>query len=117
MVTTPGRAAAQRFVGVCVEVLNGHRPVSHLRAITAPADVSGVTDQLVRRTTRTYLARPGASAPGPNRVRLRSLHTCEPRDGVAELAAVLEYGAQIWAMAARLERRADTWLCTVVQVV
>jgi hypothetical protein len=114
--TSPARAAARRFVGICVEVLNGHRPVSHLRAITAPGDVTGVTDQLVRRTVRTYLGRPGASAPGPHRVRLRSLHTCEPRDGVAELTAVLEYGMRTWAMAARLERRSDTWLCTLVQV-
>jgi hypothetical protein len=114
---TPGMAAAQRFVGVCVEILNGHRPATHLRAITAPADLQGVTDQLVRRTTRTYLGRPGAMAPPPHRIRLIGLHVCEPRDGVAEIAAVLGYGAQSWAMAARLERKAETWLCKLVQVV
>jgi hypothetical protein len=113
---TPAQAAAQRFIGVCVEILNGHRPVGHLRAVVTALDLQLVTDQLVRRTTRTYLGRPGATAPGPHRVRLRALHVGEPRDGVAELVAVLEYGINHWAMCARLERRADTWLCTLVQV-
>jgi hypothetical protein len=112
---SPGRAAAVRFLGICVEVLNGHRPAAHLRALTTAADLTRVTDQLVRRTTRTYLA--GRGAPRPHRVRLRGMRICEPRDGIAELAAVLEFGPQTWAMAGRLERHADTWLCTVVQVV
>lgn len=113
---TPAQAAAQRFIGVCVEILNGHRPVGHLRAVVAPAELHMVSDQLVRRTSRTYLGRPGATSPGPNRVRLRALHVGEPRDGVAEVVAVLEHGVNHWAMCARLERRADTWLCTLVQV-
>jgi hypothetical protein len=41
----------------------------------------------------------------------------EPRDGVAEVVAVLEYGVTHWAMCARLERRSETWLCTLVQVI
>jgi hypothetical protein len=41
----------------------------------------------------------------------------EPRDGVAEIVAVLEYGVVHWAMCARLERRSDTWLCTLMQVI
>jgi hypothetical protein len=113
---TPGQAAAQRFIGVCVEILNGHRPPGHLRAVVAPLDLQQVGDQLIRRTNRAYLGRPGATGPGPHRVRLRALHVGEPRDGVAEIVAVLEYGVNHWAMCARLERRADTWLCTLVQV-
>jgi hypothetical protein len=112
---SPGRAATIRFLGVCVEVLNGHRPATHLRPLTTAADLTRITDQLVRRTTRTYLT--GRGAPHPTRVRLRGLRICEPRDGIAEMAAVLEFGAQTWAMAGRLERHGDTWLCTVVQVV
>jgi len=113
---SPAQAAAQRFVGVCVEILNGHRPASHLRAVVAATELHLVADQLVRRTTRVYLGRPGAMAPRPQRVRLRALHVSEPRDGVAEVVAVLEYGANHWAMSARLERRSDTWLCVLVQV-
>ncbi|GIJ51041.1 hypothetical protein Val02_79270 [Virgisporangium aliadipatigenens] len=110
------RAAAQRFVGVCVEVLGGHRPISHLRAVTSTADLARVTDQVIRRTTRAHLARPTPPGTRPHRVRLRSLHVCEPVDGVAEVAAVLEYGPRVWAMAVRLERHGESWLCTLVQV-
>jgi Family of unknown function (DUF6459) len=114
---TPATAAAQRFVGVCVEILNGHRAVGHLRAVTAAGELQRVEDQLVRHTTRKYLGRQGTTAPRPHRVRLRGLRVCEPRDGVAEIVAVLEYGARSWAMCVRLERRSDSWLCTLVQVV
>jgi hypothetical protein len=84
-----------------------HRPASHLRAVVASTELHLVADQLVRRTTRVYLGRPGATSPRPQRVRLRALHVSEPRDGVAEVVAVLEYGANHWAMSARLERRSD----------
>lgn len=114
---TPGRVAAQRFAGVCAEVLSGHRPASHLRAVTAPANLARVTDQLIRRTTRAHLARPPRSAAVPKRVRLRTVQVCEPRDGVAELAAVFEYAGHTWAMAARLEREGEAWLCTLVNVI
>jgi hypothetical protein len=113
----PAAAAAERFLNVCLEVLNGHRPASHLRAVTTAAQVAEVTDQLVRRTTRTYLATTGRTEAVPRRVRLLRLHTCEPRDGIAEVVAVLAYGSSTWAMAARLERHADTWLCTLVHVI
>jgi hypothetical protein len=116
-IQTPAQIAAQRFAKVCVEVLNGHRPATHLRAITCPAEVNGITDQLMRRTGRVYLARQGMTAPGPHRVQLRQLLVGEPHDGVAELTLVFEYGSRSWAMAARLERRFDTWLCTLVQVI
>jgi hypothetical protein len=114
---TPGTIAAQRFVGVCVEILNGHRAVSHLRAVTAPTDLKHVTDQLISRTNRAYLGRPGRTTSAPHRVRLIGMRMCEPRDGVVEAVAVLGYGMQTWAMAVRLERPADVWLCKLVQVV
>jgi hypothetical protein len=114
---SPGMLAAQRFVSVCVEVLNGHRAASHLRAVTAPADFKPVTDQLISRTNRLYLGRPGPTVTRPQRVRLLGMRMCEPRDGVVEVAVVLGYGIQTWAMAVRMERPADTWLCKLVQVV
>jgi hypothetical protein len=113
----PAAAAAERFLNVCIEVLNGHRPASHLRAVTAPAQINEVTDQLIRRTARTYLAPVGRAGTVPRRVRLQRLHTGEPRDGVAEVVAILGYGSSTWAMAVRLERQADTWLCTLIQVI
>jgi hypothetical protein len=102
---------------VCIEILNGHRAVSHLRAVTAPADLKHITDQLVGRTNRTYLGRPGRTVTAPQRVRLLTIRMCEPRDGVVEAVAVLGYGMQTWAMAVRMERPADTWLCKLIQVI
>ena len=41
----------------------------------------------------------------------------EPRDGVAEIVAVLSYAGSSLAMALRLERHGDQWLCALVQVI
>jgi hypothetical protein len=102
--------AARRFISLCVEVLNGFRPASHLRPFTAPAQLTAITGHLVRRTARRHLAGPRAV------VRIKTIRVCEPRPGVAEVAAVLTRDTSTWAMAARLERREQTWLCTVVEV-
>jgi uncharacterized protein DUF6459 len=143
------RYAAQRFVGVCVEVLNGFRPATHLRALAAPADLPLLVDQVLRRTVRMHLSGPPSASSGshstghvvgsglqqigpgsPSRptptghaarfrqhqVRVRGIRLCEPREGITELAAVLAYGQHTWAMAARLERRRESWQCRLVQV-
>jgi hypothetical protein len=115
-IESPARVAAHRFVGVCVEVLNGFRPVTHLRSLTAPTDLPAITDQLVRRTARVRLGQPARPA-ARHLVRVRCVRTCEPRDGVAEVAVVLAHGAATWAMAVRLERLEHRWLCRLIQVI
>ncbi|WP_460493961.1 Rv3235 family protein [Dactylosporangium cerinum] len=120
----PPHAAAQRFVGMCVEILNGYRPAAHLRRVTHPKHCSAVTDQLIRRTVRVRMP-PSHAARQGHLVRVRRMLVNEPLPGVAELVAVLEQGPAVWAMAVRLERTArpssspgpPTWLCTLVQVV
>lgn len=118
----PARVAMQRYVKMCVEVLNGYRPSSHLRPITDQQRFSDVTDQLVRRAVRVRIA-PGQAARQGKLVRVRRMLMDEPIAGVAEAAVVLEQGESCWAMAVRLERgapgdRADgPWRCTVVQVI
>jgi hypothetical protein len=83
-----GRHAAHRYVGLCLEVLEGFRPVGHLRRFTVPAAFDSVAGQLARpvaraghqpsgdatagRTDQTFRAgrtagvagRPGATAAG-----------------------------------------------------
>ncbi|MFD0594411.1 Rv3235 family protein [Catellatospora coxensis] len=49
-------------------------------------------------------------------VRRRQLRTCEPRPGVAEVAAVLSDGRTTWSVAYRLERDTSTWRCTALLV-
>jgi Family of unknown function (DUF6459) len=108
--------AASRFVAACVEVLNGFRPATHLRALTTPLDFTDVSSQLARRAGRIQMS---GRAPGKPAalVAVRRLRVCELPAGVAEAAAVLHRGDASWAMALRFERRRDTWLCTLLQMV
>jgi hypothetical protein len=139
-----GGQAAYRYVGLCVEVLEGFRPASHLRRLTLAAAFDAVTQQLARPAARTghqsseapvsggTVTRPGPRAgtgaprgatgrsgggKAPDRLRLRRLWIGEPSEGVVEAAAVLGRADRAWALALRLERRDDMWLCTDLQVV
>jgi hypothetical protein len=162
-------AIAQRYVRICLEVLNGFRPAAHLRTLTGPVEFGAVVNQLSRRrngcghfpqaaatppaamrstrpsggperrlvhggpaafaTTRDvanvatfsrWQPSPAArrNAPGAAQpYRLVRLRVTEPRDGVAEVAVVLSFAGTSLAMALRLERRADQWICAVAQVI
>jgi len=100
------------FLSLCLEVLNGFRPPWHLRPLTAPAEFTGVAEQLTKALRRV----PPAGA-GRGRVRLRELRVCEPQPDIAEAAAVLGHDDRAWAMALRLERRPAGWLCTLAEVI
>ncbi|MGI5180970.1 Rv3235 family protein [Dactylosporangium sp. CA-152071] len=119
---SPPHPSAQRFVGMCVEILNGYRPASHLRQVTHPKHCTAITDQLIRRTVRVRMT-PSHAARQGHLVRVRRMLVTEPLPGIAELVAILEQGSATWAMAVRLERMPHrttghpTWLCTLVQVV
>jgi hypothetical protein len=56
---------------------------------------------------------PGAAQP----FRLTRMRITEPRDGVAEVVAVLSYAGSSLAVAMRLERHDGHWLCALVQVI
>ena len=171
-VVPPVAASAQRYVRICLEVLNGFRPASHLRTLGGPVEFSMVVSQLGRRRngrghftqtaesaptaggpsnrhvsrpgsagarnagttptagqtsftpTHAVPARPGGAgtarrnAPGAAQpFRLLRMRLSEPRDGVAEIVAVLSYAGSSLAMALRLERHGDQWLCALVQVI
>jgi hypothetical protein len=117
------RLAAHCFVAACVEVINGFRPASHLRALFAPAAFNDVVDQLARRAPRLrgqavevavgrWTARPKPPPP----TRLRHLRVGAPRPGVVECAAVLGCDQRVWAMAIRLEHHCGRWACTDIRV-
>ncbi len=168
-VVPPVAASAQRYVRICLEVLNGFRPASHLRTLGGPVEFSTVVSQLSRRRNgRGHFAQapdaasaatgapanrravqptaagarnsgPAAAASTPTTVgvlrygaastarrnapgaaqpfRLLRMRLSEPCDGVAEIVAVLSYAGSSLAMALRLERRGDQWLCALVQVI
>jgi hypothetical protein len=106
------QVAARRFVSACVEVLNGFRPVGHLRALTTPFDHAAVVKQLTRRARLRVPATPGGT-----RVELHRVRVFEQRTGVAEAVAVLGHGNATWAIALRFEHRRGAWLCNLLEVV
>jgi Family of unknown function (DUF6459) len=141
----PADVAAARFVRACVEVLDGFRPVRHLRTLATPENFEKVSAELLRPRRRRLLTRlrdstvwshqpvrggsptgrprPGTGATGApvpgagaGRVEVRLQRVMEVRDGAAEVVTVLARGEDVWAMAVRLERRPEGWLCTDLQV-
>jgi hypothetical protein len=115
--------AVSRFVRLCLEILNGYRPTGHLRPVAKPAEAATIIEQIgTARDRVTALNRRGAgyARPGPTRPRpvsVRRLRVCEPRAGVAEAAVVLATNGRTLALALRLERRRDRWLCTAAHAV
>jgi Family of unknown function (DUF6459) len=102
----------RRLVGplaqAIAEVLTGFRSPQQLAQV-ATLDVLRLLERnagrMVPRGVRT-----------PPRPRVASLRLCEPRAGVAEVAAVIDTGTRCRAMALRLESQQSKWRCTVVRV-
>ncbi|MFC3504588.1 Rv3235 family protein [Micromonospora krabiensis] len=111
--TPEATRAAHRFVGTCLEVLNGYRPPAQLRPLLDPTRAHDLLMELAGAATRVAPTRRRSTRPG---VRLRRLRAGEPRDGAVEVAAVLAGTGRHWAMALRLEHRRGRWLCTALRV-
>lgn len=112
--TPEATRAAHRFVGTCLEILNGYRPLGQIRPLSDPSRSTEVVEQLTRAAARTGPVRRRSTRPA---VRLRRLRVCEPRASAVEVAAVLSGNAgRSWAMALRLEHRRGRWLCTTIEV-
>lgn len=107
------RQAARRFLAICLEVLNGYRPLAHIRPLVHPAEVEAVLAQLTTGVERlARLRRAGKRTAA----QLRVVRVCEPRPGAVEAAAVLVDAGRTWALAFRLERRQGRWVGTAVRV-
>ncbi|GIE95843.1 Rv3235 family protein [Paractinoplanes rishiriensis] len=115
------KLAVHRFVRLCVEVLNGHRPPAHLRQLSRPAEAGSVIAQALsgaRRVAdlrRTTPARRPPRRPAP--VAVVRLRLCEPRPGAVEAAVALVTGERTWAMALRLERHDESWAATALRLI
>jgi hypothetical protein len=116
------KLAVRRFVGTCVEVLNGYRPAAHLRRLALPMEAAGVVAQGVsgaRRVAELRRASRGgnrcAARPGP--VAVVRIRLCEPRPGAVEAAVLLVTGERTWAMAVRLELHQQNWAATVLRLI
>jgi Family of unknown function (DUF6459) len=119
------RLAVRRFVTMCVEVLNGYRPATHLRWLSLPKEAPAVIAQAVAGTARVAELRRTRGTPrttdrrgrGPTPVGVVRLHLCEPRPGAVEAAVLLVTGDRTWAMALRLELHHQSWRATTLRLV
>jgi hypothetical protein len=70
----PGSSApaAARYVQVCLEVLNGFRPTSHLRTLTGPVEFDDVLRQLRFRRNAPHRRLDADAAPAANTSAVRS---------------------------------------------
>jgi Family of unknown function (DUF6459) len=119
------RAWAARLAQAVVECLAGRRPVSQLVRWTAP-DVYRDLDRRVRLVRSATAGQPvGVRPQVPVRVRskvpsqlrpqVRSVHICRPSAEAAEVSVHVRHGARSRAIAMRMERRGERWLCTVLE--
>lgn len=117
------KAAVHRFVRLCVEVLNGHRPPAHLRQLSVPADATAVVTQALAGARRVAELRRAAQRAGrrpprrPSPVAVIRLRLCEPRPGAVEAAVALVTGDRTWAMALRMELHQQTWSATTLRLI
>lgn len=90
------------MLALVLEAFDGRRPLPQLRTVLAEPVLRylrAVAD--VHRTSRTS--------------RARSVRVCQPAEGVAEVAAVVQIADRPRAVAARLERHAEGWQCVALR--
>lgn len=108
------RAWAARLAQAVVETVGGRRPVTQLVRWTTPEVYRDV-----ERRARTVRNAMGAAAPrstgDAGRPQVRSVHVCRPHPTVAEVSVHVRHAERSRAVAMRLERKGDRWLCTVLQ--
>jgi hypothetical protein len=124
--STEARGAAHRFLTRALEILNGYRPIGHLRAVSALMEAptiltgAGAAQRAIGRYREAAGLPPVAGRrplPPAGRVSPRRLRVCEPRPGVAEASAVLTTAGRTWALAFRLELLHGRWLATAFTAV
>ncbi|MBA2640375.1 MAG: hypothetical protein H0U77_10430 [Nocardioidaceae bacterium] len=101
---------AQRFLQAVVEIVDADRPVTQLVRWATPevyAEVQRRADDILASTDASVRAH-------TDRARVVSVHLCRPRVDVAEVSGHVRHAGRSRALAARLERRRDRWVCTAL---
>jgi hypothetical protein len=135
--------ATMRFISTFREVVTGYRPAAHMRHQCRPDRFDRINDHLRgRAVARASPALRGAAAlsgrvliigraqPAPpprgsrsaqrspgDRLMLRRVQICQVTESVAEVVAVLSRRSASAAMAFRMERVHDRWLCAHLEIV
>jgi Family of unknown function (DUF6459) len=104
------RTWAARLGQAVIEVCTAGRPVTQLMRWTSGPVYAALASRYAPVVHRATARR---------RVvvdeRVRSVHVCEPADGVAEVTLVVSGGARPHALALRLEGWDGRWVCTVCE--
>ncbi|GAA1920431.1 Rv3235 family protein [Nocardioides marmoribigeumensis] len=110
------RAWTVRFAQALVEVVGGHRPVGQLVRWTSRE----VFRDLERRTRLVQLAATTDADALPLRstalAQVRSVHVSRPAPSVAEVSVHLRQGRRSRALALRLDRQQERWVCTALEL-
>lgn len=110
------RTWGARLVQAVLEIVEGDRPLGQASRWVS----TDVLDDLEALTHRRARDAAGSTRPGDARRRrerpsVRSVHVCEPVDGVAEVCAVVRRGPRCTALALRLEGLGGHWQCTALE--
>ncbi|MGB3830020.1 MAG: Rv3235 family protein [Ornithinimicrobium sp.] len=99
---------SRQVLRVLLEVMDGSRPARQVSRWVTPA----IHDRLARQGVVSR--RRGGRAHRPNLV--RSIHVGTPRDGIAEVAAVVVHNGRHRAVALQLTGTDGRWLVTALEV-
>ena len=102
---------ARRLLQAVVEVVEGNRSPTQLLRCTS----SRVYDDIGRRIRMRARQPSSRHVIRSTRARVVSVRVSHPREGVAEVAARVQHGMRSHAVAARLELREQSWICTAVE--
>lgn len=107
----PGQWAGQ-IAQAIVEVMSGLRPAAQVVRWTTPQ----VYAVVARRGALAARRRASRSRTIAQRAVVRSVHVCEPADGVAECSVVVSEGERVRAMALRLAGQDGRWRVEALQI-
>lgn len=107
---TNSEAWAARFLQAVVEVVSSDRPLTQLVRWTDEP----VYGEIARRRQQVALTRKPSTARA-GRAQVVTVHIGHPTSDCAEVAARVSMGGRSRAIAARLDKHRDHWLCTAIQ--
>lgn len=103
---------AGQIAQAIVEVMSGLRPAPQVVRWTTPQ----VYAVIARRGALAARRRAARSRTLTQRAVVRSVHVCEPADGVAECSVVVSEGTRVRAMALRLTGQDGRWRVEALQI-
>lgn len=102
-----------RFAQMAAEVVGGDRPASQLVRWTTK-DVYAELRYRASLTARSGAYDPGTGRNQPLRPRVQRSHVYKVSDDISEANVTIQFGEGFRALAIRLERNGDDWICTVL---